>query len=63
MRDAGAYRFGDAGGAAGETGRLNAGNLAQAIAAALDGCGVYMDGHAVGRLVTRMQAKTARAYG
>lgn len=63
VRDAGAYRFGDAGGAAGDTGRLDAGNLAQAIAAALDGCGVYMDGHAVGRLVTRMQANTARAYG
>lgn len=63
VRDAGAYRFGDAGGAAGDTGRLDAGNLAQAIAAALDGCGVYMDGHAVGRLVTRMQANTARAIG
>jgi len=37
--------------------------LAEAIAAALAGCGVYMDGQSVGRLVTRAQTNAARAYG
>lgn len=64
VRGAGAYRFGGAPGAAsGEAGRIDAAALAQAVASALEGCGVYMDGHAVGRLVTRVQANTARAYG
>lgn len=64
VRGAGAYRFGGAGStASGEAGRIDAAALAQAVAAALEGCGVYMDGHAVGRLVTRVQANTARAYG
>lgn len=64
VRGAGAYRFGGAPGtASGEAGRIDASALAQAVAAALEGCGVYMDGHAVGRLVTRVQANTARAYG
>lgn len=64
VRGAGTYRFGGAPGtASGEAGRIDAAALAQAVAAALEGCGVYMDGHAVGRLVTRVQANTARAYG
>lgn len=64
VRGAGAYRFGGAPGtASGEAGRIDAAALAQAVASALEGCGVYMDGHAVGRLVTRVQANTARAYG
>ncbi|MEE3460121.1 MAG: hypothetical protein VZQ75_09730 [Candidatus Faecousia sp.] len=64
VRGAGAYRFGGAPGtASGEAGRIDANALAQAVAAALEGCGVYMDGHAVGRLVTRVQANTARAFG
>lgn len=64
VRGAGAYRFGGAPGtASGESGRIDAAALAQAVASALEGCGVYMDGHAVGRLVTRVQANTARAYG
>lgn len=37
--------------------------LADSISAALNGAGVYMDGHVVGRLVTRMQTNAARAYG
>ena len=37
--------------------------MADAISAALSNCGVYMDGQIVGRLVTRSQANTARAYG
>lgn len=37
--------------------------LADAIKASLNGCGVYMDGHMVGRLVTRVQSNTARVYG
>ena len=35
----------------------------RAIAAALMGIGVYMDGQTVGRLVSRVQMNTARAYG
>lgn len=54
VRGAGAYRFGGAGSAAA---------LAQAVADALRGCGVYMDGQVVGRLVTKAQANTARAIG
>ena len=64
VRGAGTYHFGGAPGtASGEAGRIDAAALAQTVAAALEGCGVYMDGHAVGRLVTRVQANTARAYG
>lgn len=64
VRGAGAYRFGGAGAvASGEAGRLDAGTLARAFADALEGCGVYMDGHTVGKLVTRIQANTARANG
>lgn len=37
--------------------------LAESISAALNGAGVYMDGHVVGRLVTRMQTNAARVYG
>lgn len=37
--------------------------LADSISAALNGCGVYMDGHMVGKLVTRMQTNAARVYG
>lgn len=37
--------------------------LADSIAAALNGCGVYMDGHMVGRLVSKYQNNAARAYG
>ena len=37
--------------------------LAETIVMALNGCGVYMDGQIVGRLVTKAQANTARAFG
>ena len=37
--------------------------LADAISASLNGCGVYMDGRMVGRLVTKMQTNAARVYG
>lgn len=61
---AGAYSFGGAGAAAtGEGGRLDAGTIALAVAAALEGCGVYMDGQILGKLVSKAQANTARAYG
>ncbi|MBR3554762.1 MAG: hypothetical protein IKN89_02505 [Oscillospiraceae bacterium] len=64
VRGAGAYRFGGAPGtASGEAGRIDAAALAQAVADALRGCGVYMDGQVVGRLVTKAQANTARAIG
>jgi phage-related protein len=62
VRGAGAYRFGGTGASGGESGR-SAADLARAITDALQGCGVYMDGQLVGRLVTRAQANTARAYG
>lgn len=38
-------------------------SLAETIVMALNGCGVYMDGQIVGRLVTKAQANTARAFG
>lgn len=58
---AGAYRFGTA--AAAASGAADSSSLAETITAALNGCGVYMDGQIVGRLVTKAQANTARAFG
>ena len=58
---AGAYRFGTTSAAA--SGTTDSASLAETIAAALNGCGVYMDGQIVGRLVTKAQANTARAFG
>ena len=64
VRGAGAYRFGGApGAAAGGAAGVDAAVLAAAIRAALEGCGVYMDGNAVGKLVTRFQTNAARAFG
>lgn len=64
VRGAGAYRFGGApGAAAGGSAGVDAAVLAAAIRAALEGCGVYMDGNAVGKLVTRFQTNAARAFG
>ena len=61
---AGSYRLGSPGAAAAPgTGAGGVQAMAEAIARALDGCGVYMDGQTVGRLVTRAQANAARAYG
>lgn len=53
-----AYSFSGAGNTVDE-----AMGLATAIKSALEGVGVYMDGHMVGKLVTRTQANMARAYG
>lgn len=39
------------------------GDLSTILREALDGCGVYMDGNKVGKLVTRSQLNTARASG
>ncbi len=61
VQGAGAYRFGGASGAT--RGAGNAETLTAAITDALRGCGVYMDGQVVGRLVTKAQANTARAIG
>lgn len=58
---AGAYRFGTTSAAA--SGTTDSASLAETITAALNGCGVYMDGQIVGRLVTKAQANTARAFG
>ena len=58
---AGAYRFGTTSAAA--SGAAGNASLAETITAALNGCGVYMDGQIVGRLVTKAQANTARAFG
>lgn len=58
---AGAYRFGATSAAA--SGTTDSASLAETITAALNGCGVYMDGQIVGRLVTKAQANTARAFG
>ena len=58
---AGAYRFGATSAAA--SGAADSSSLAETITAALNGCGVYMDGQIVGRLVTKAQANTARAFG
>ena len=64
------FDFGDAvvggsvgnGGAAGAAG-IGASGLAEAIKAALNGAGVYMDGRKVGSLVTEYQASRARVMG
>lgn len=58
---AGAYRFGATSAVA--SGTTDSASLAETITAALNGCGVYMDGQIVGRLVTKAQANTARAFG
>lgn len=42
---------------------ISAATLAEAITLALQGCGVYMDGQTVGRLVTRAQTRATRANG
>lgn len=60
---AGSYRLGGRNAAAAESGGTGVQELAEAIAAALMGIGVYMDGQTVGRLVTKAQANTARAFG
>ena len=60
---AGDYRLGGRAAAAPENGGVGAQALAAAVAEALQGVGVYMDGQTVGRLVTRAQANAARAYG
>jgi len=60
---AGSYRLGGRAAAAPESGGISAQALAAAVAEALQGVGVYMDGQTVGRLVTRAQANAARAYG
>lgn len=48
---------------AARNGAQDTGALVEVITAALNGCGVYMDGQIVGRLVTKAQANTARAFG
>lgn len=60
VRDA--YRPARAAQAAG-AGDADTAALADAIVRALNGCGVYMDGTTVGKIVTRAQANAARAYG
>lgn len=60
---AGDYRPSGRAAAAPGGGEIGAQALAEAIALALQGVGVYMDGQTVGRLVTRAQANAARAYG
>ena len=60
---AGSYRLGGRNAAAADGGGISTRDLAEALTAALLGIGVYMDGQTVGRLVTRAQMNTARAYG
>ena len=60
---AGSYRFGGRNAAAADGGGISTRDIAEALTAALLGIGVYMDGQTVGRLVTRAQMNTARAYG
>lgn len=45
------------------TSSLNASILAEAIRAAMEGCGVYMDGRRVGNLITTRQQSDSRARG